>query len=372
MKLNQYEILSILKIEKISDKNTGIYDINFEQLLNKLSLEEKEKQLITMLYKKEYAKCEIDHINKIAILLSGKIETFSDDFWELFFFRKNNNSSFYDNKKWVDLNQRDHCSKIVKRRVDILKSLFISLDQCENFITKLQNNTVEDKYLDLWFDLKKKSKDKNLNLQIKNILKNYGRLDPNDYKKAKMLSYFKEVEELEKLYELNKDSIFKRHIENELLKLKKINIYNLELMNDDKTHAIIYRKTIIINENAIIYDYNINIKKSEKMMNIINVFIRREMFDIKHFCEEKKHVYTFECYSEVDLIRKVEIFKNIFKYLPDLMIKKNYIELINDNVIINNDVIIFFRQYIKSAEMQSILNDKLPLKNNISTIKVKI
>jgi hypothetical protein len=299
MKLNKYEILNLLEVEKIEPDTTNVYNIYFDKFLDKLLIDKNEKILIKKIYEKLYLNTEKQHLNKIAELLENKIEAFSDDFWELFFFRKHSYHSDYENRKWFEFKESYEDKKIVKKRVKVLKNLNITLKELENFLNKLTYK--QDGYVDLWFSLKKKNKDNYLNENNKQMILKYGLLDTNETQKAVMLSYFNEIIELEKLYEKNYNSSFKKEIENELKKHKKFEFKNINLFEGNDYHQVIYRKNIIINENALIYELEKNKKIIDKIVEIIEKFLNSEIFKLKKDYYDGKYVYTIEGYSEEHL-----------------------------------------------------------------------
>ena len=126
MKLDKIQILEIFQLERIADDNTGVYNINFQDLLNKLSLPTEKKSYIKSLYENQNIYTEREHLNKVASLLDFQIEMFSDDFWEIFFFRKHAYLSSYKERKWNEFNESYESVKDVKKKVKVLKSLNIS------------------------------------------------------------------------------------------------------------------------------------------------------------------------------------------------------------------------------------------------------
>lgn len=362
MNIDKNQILELLSTEKIADDNTGVYDIYFKKLLDKFSINIEDKQLINLLYKNDNLNTEKRHLNKISTLLDNKIELFSNDFWELFFFRKHSYYSAYPEKKWNEFNESYENSKDVKKRVKVLKGLNISIEQFEKFFKQL--TYVQDGYVDFWFSLKKKNKDKFLDEDMKKMILKYGDLDKNETQKASMLSYFKEVNELEILYIKNKDTPYKRDIENELLKFKPLEKETLDLFEEVQFHNIVYRKNIAVNENALIYELGKDKKSIEKLVKIISQFLTNELSQIKAHYDDSKYYFTIEGYSEENLNEKLDKVKKAFKYLPELLLKQEYVILFKDDIYINTETNQFLKQYIKSAEMYKSLNEKLPEQHN--------
>ena len=369
MKIDKQQILELFNTEKIADDNTGVYNVDFKKLLDKLSISMEDKQLINILYKNDNLNTEKSHLNKISTLLDNKIELFSDDFWELFFFRKHSYYSAYPEKKWNEFNESYEQPKDVKKRVKVLKGLNISNEQFENFFKQL--SYVQDTYLDFWFSLKKKNKDKFLDEVMKKMILKYGDIDKNETQKASMLSYFKEVKELEILYIKNKDTPYKRDIENELSKFKTLEKEKLDLFEEMQYHSVVYRKNISINENALIYELGKDKKSIEKLVKIITQFLTNDLRKFDSQYNESKYYFTMEGYSEENLNEKIELVKKAFKYLPELLMKQEYVILFKDDIYINNETNQFLKQYIKSAEMYKNLSEKLPEQKN-KEIKKKI
>lgn len=361
MKLNRIQILEIFNTEKIAKDNIGVYNIHFDKLLDKLSISNEENFNIYSNYNKRHNK-EISHLDQISQLLENKIEIFSNDFWELLFFRKHAYSSEYHKRKWNEFNECYEDVKVVNRRSKILKKLLITPDELSNFFTQL--TYIQDGYIDLWFSLKIKNKDTNLTDEMKIIILNYGQIDPNEVKKAQMLSYFKEVNELEKLYEKNKDTPYRKEIEYELLKFKTIEKESINLFNESDYHEVVYRKKITINENALTYNFHKEKEKIPRILNIICNFLNEDIYQLKQENIENKYIFTLEGYSEDNLKEKIEIVKKATQYLPELLLKDEYIKLFKDDLYINNEMKIFFKQYIKSKDMYKNLNEKFPEQNS--------
>lgn len=368
MKLNQEQVLQVLSTEKIANDNTGVYTIHFNKLLEKLSLSANDKDTIEALYNNTINN-EKSHLIKVSEILADKIESFSHDFWELFFFRKHAYHSQYKDKKWNEFNESYESVKDVKKRVKVLKSLNINNKELEIFLKQLTYS--QDGYIDLWFSLKRKNKDLVLEDDMKEMILKYGNIDSNDVQKAVMLSYFKEVNELEHIYNKNKDTPYRRDIEEEILKFKKIDNENMELFDEMSFHSIIYRKNININENALIYELKQEKSIVEQIVKVIKDFLINEIYDIKIEKMENKYIVLIESYSEEKMIENMEQVKKAFKHLPNLLIKKEYNNLIKDSFNINGEVQQFFRQYIKSADLHKNLEEKLP-QQNIKEKKNKI
>lgn len=362
MKLDKYQILNVLNVEKIASDDTGVYDIHFDDLVEKLSINQNEKELIKSLYRNCRLNIEREHLNKISILLDNKIEAFSNDFWELFFFRKHGYSSSYSYRRWDEFNETYESVKIVKKRVRVLKDLNINHEELEIFLKSLTYQ--QDGYVDLWFSLKKKNKDTSLDEKMKSIIEKYGSIDPNEGQKAIMFSYFKQIKDLEDLYEKNINSVFKREIEEELSKHKVIERKKIELFDDTNYHSVIYRKNVTMNENSLIYDLNKDKKTIEKIVKLIEQFLNQEIYQLKTEYYQEKYTYTIEGYSEDHLKEKESIIKKSFTYLPQLLIKKEYAKLFKEDAYVNEELNQFFKQYIKSAEMYQHLSQKMPEQNN--------
>lgn len=369
MKLDRYQILNILNIEKVAPDNTGVYTINFEILLDKLSLTDSDKNLIKTIYKNNHINTEKEHLNKVAQLLDGKIESATDDFWELLFFRKHSYHSDYINRKWNEFNESYESIDIVKKRIKVLKELNVNQEELEIFLKKLTYQ--QDGYIDLWFSLKKKNKDTVLDERMKEIILKYGSLDVNEGKKAVMLSYFNEIKELELLYENNKNSAFRRKIEEELMKHKEIEKSTVNLFEEIEYHNVIYRKNVVINENALIYELNKDKKIVDKIVKVVDDFLNKEIYQLKKEYFQEKYTYTIEGYSEEHLKDREGLIKKSFIYLPELLIKKEYEKLFKEETYINEELNQFFKQYIKSAEIYKKLNQQMPEKNNKEK-KIKI
>lgn len=362
MKLDKIQILEIFQLERIADDNTGVYNINFQDLLNKLSLPTEKKSYIKSLYENQNLYTEKEHLNKVASLLDFQIEMFSDDFWEIFFFRKHAYLSSYKERKWNEFNESYESVKDVKKKVKVLKSLNISLLEFENFISKL--SYVQDTYVDFWCALKKKNKDNLLTENFKKIIFNYGSIDERVLQKSSILSYFQQIEELENLYEKNKNSPYKREIENEIKKFKTFENHTINLFEEMQYHQIIYKKSISINENSLIYELKKDKKTIEKIVNIIGQFLNREIYQIKSERNDSQYQYTIEAHSEENLNEKIKTVKQAFTHLPELLLKENYIRLFKEDTYVNEEINQFFRQYIKSANLYKNLDNKLPEQNN--------
>lgn len=363
MKLDRYQMFEIFNTEKVADDNTGVYDIHFDILLGKLSISNEDKFLIKKLYQNNQPNTEKEHLKKISELLDSKIDMFSNDFWEIFFFRKHNYHSQYSQKNWNQFNETYESVKDVKKKIKVLKSFNISINEFENFITQL--SYVQDSYVDFWFNLKKKNKDTILNEKMKENILKYGSIDFNEVQKANFLSYFKEVEELENLYNKSHNTAYQREIENELLKFKAIESNKKNLFEEMQYHSIVYRKNISINENSLIYDLHKDKKTIEKIVKVIEQFLTREVYSIISNYNEAlaQYIYTIEGYSEENLNEKNELVKKAFTHLPELLLKKEYVELFKDNIYVNEEMNQFFRQYIKSSELYKNLDNKFPEKN---------
>lgn len=368
MKLNQLEIYDILATEKIADKNTGVYSVNFEYLLDKLTINKEEKNEILEKYKKNHMYEEDLHLKKIAEILDNKIEKFSSDFWELFFFRKHNYLNAYKERKWNEFNEGYENTKDVRKKVKILKNLNITHDELEKFLTKLTYQ--QDGYVNLWFQLKKKNKDKSLSEEMQKILDNYAKIDKDEGQKAIFYSYFEKTNKLEELYEKNKNSEFKRIIEDELRKFKDLDVEEFNLFESNHIETV-YRKNITVNNNALIYNLGKNQKIINKVIEIINSFLSQNIYKLKYDYDEyqQKHTYTIESYAEYALNENEELIKKSIQFLPELLIKKDYIEIFKEDSYVNNDMNHFFRQYLKSAELYKKLDTNL--KENLEKQKVK-
>lgn len=371
MKLNQLEIYDILATEKIADKNTGVYSVNFEYLLDKLTINKEEKNEILEKYKKNHMYEEDLHLKKISEILDNKIEKFSSDFWELFFFRKHNYLNAYKERKWNEFNEGYENTKDVRKKVKILKNLNITHDELEKFLTKLTYQ--QDGYVNLWFQLKKKNKDKSLSEEMQKILDNYAKIDKDEGQKAIFYSYFEKTDKLEELYEKNKNSEFKRIIEDELRKFKDLDVEEFNLFESNHIETV-YRKNITVNNNALIYNLGKNQKIINKVIEIINSFLSQNIYKLKYDYDDydeyqQKHTYTIESYAEYALNENEELIKKSIQFLPELLIKKDYIEIFKEDSYVNNDMNHFFRQYLKSAELYKKLDTNL--KENLEKQKVK-
>lgn len=360
MKINKTQILNILENDKVASDDVGVYTINFDKLVDKLLLSNDEKKFIKETYKNKHLHNEREHLNEVANLLDQKIELFSDDFWELFLFRKQSYSSIYSQKKWYEMHE-SYEFKTVKKRVNSLKNLNITLVELEKFLKKI--NYQQDGYVDLWFSLKKKNKDTFLDEDMKKIILKYGDVDKDEEKKAIMLSYFKQIKELEELYEKNKGSGFRRNIEKELSKYKTIEEEKINLF-ENSSCRIVYRKDIILNQNNLIYKLNQNWKKIEKIIKVINDFLNIEIHQLKKKHSDEKYIYTIESYSEENLKEKEKLIIKSFTYLPELLLKKEYEEIFKENSYINQEMKDFFEQYIESAELHNNLSEQMSRKND--------
>lgn len=368
MTLNKFEIYDILATEKIADKDTGVYSINFDKLLEKLSISEDDKKEILIRYQNQNLYEENLHLLKISELLDNKIELFSNDFWEVFFFRKHNYLNAYKERKWNEFNESYENTKDVRKKVKVLKNLNITYDELENFLTKLTYQ--QDGYVDLWFQLKKKNKDKNLSEAMEKVLDNYAKIDKDDGQKAIFFSFFNKVDKLEEIYEQNKNSEFKRIIEDELRKFKDLPVEEFNLFENNHIETV-YRKNITVNNNALIYNLGKNQKTINKVIEIINSFLTQNIYKLKYDYEdyEQKHTYTIESYAEYALNENEDLIKKAIQFLPELLIKKDYIEIFKEDSYVNNEMNHFFKQYLKSAELYKKLDTNL--KENLEKQKVK-
>lgn len=369
MKLNKFEIYDILATDKIADKNTGVYSINFDKLLEKLSISENDKKEIFIKYQNQHLYEENLHLLKVSELLDNKIEIFSNDFWEVFFFRKHNYLSSYQERKWNEFNEGYENTKDVRKKVKILKNLNINSYELENFLTKLTYH--QDGYIDLWFQLKKKNKDKVLSDFMEKVIDGYGSIDKDDGQKAIYFSFFEKVNKLEELYEKNKNSEFKRKIEDELKKFKELKTEEFNLFENNNYIETVYRKNITVNNNALIYNLGKNQKTINKVIEVINSFLTQNIYKLQYNYEEyqQKHIYIIESYAEYALNENEELIKKSIQFLPELLIKKDYIEIFKEDSYVNNDMNHFFKQYLKSAELYKKLDTNL--KENLEKQKVK-
>ena len=368
MKLNKFEIYDILAADKIAGKDTGVYSINFDKLLEKLSISENDKKEIFIKYQNQSLYEENLHLLKISELLDNKIEIFSNDFWEVFFFRKHNYLSSYQERKWNEFNEGYENTKDVRKKVKVLKGLNINSYELESFLTKLTYQ--QDAYVDLWFQIKKKNKDTFLSENMEEILDKYGSVDKNDGQKAIYFSFFNKLNKLEELYENNKNSEFKRTIEDELKKFKDLPIEEFNFFDDSHTE-IVYRKNVIVNNNALIYHLEKNQKSINKIVEVVNNFLNKNIYKLKYDYDiyQQRHIYTIESYAEYALNESEELIKKAIQYLPELLIKKDYIEIFKDDSYVNDDMNHFFKQYLKSAELYKKLDSNL--KENLEKQKVK-
>lgn len=360
MKLHNYQILELFQSEKISDKNTGVYTVFFDKLLDKLSLSIDEKNTILTQYNSEKLYTENMHLEAIARLLHNKIEKFSDDFWELFFFRKHSYSSQYSQRKFDEFNESYEDVKIVKKRVKMLNNLDIDSTILENFLQRLTYQ--QDSYVDLWFKLNKKEKNKNISEFMKSTILKYGSIDTNEAQKAVMFGYFGLKEDLQILYEKNKNSEYRKQIENELRKYQQIDVSAMNLFEQSDYHSVIYRKSLCINKNALLYNLDMTTVVLDKIVNVIDQFLNKEIYNLKLQKQHNQYFYTIEAYSENQLNELEEIIKKTFIHLPILLKKNEYDYLLKDTAFINDELQQFFKQYIKSADMYKNFNDKLPPK----------
>lgn len=360
MNLNHSQLLLLLKTEKISDDNTGVYTIHFDKLLEKLSFSDIEKDNILQEYNNERLYTEKAHIEKVAKVLDNKIEVFSDDFYELFFFRKHAYSHQYSQRSFYEFNESYEDVKVVKKRVKVLKELNITYDILEKFLERLTYK--QDGYIDLWFNLNKKTKNSHISKFMKSTILNYGSIDKNESKKAVMLGHFGLVEELKELYENNKNSEYRKDIEHELGKYQKVELTDMNLFEENNYHSIIYRKVIPVNKNALLYNLNIDKTALEKIVNVINQFLHKEIYNLTYQKQEHQYVYTIECYAESQLKEVEEKIKKSLIHLPLLLRKNEYDNLLKEDAFINEEIQQFFQQYIKSAEMYKNFNEKMPEK----------
>lgn len=360
MKLHNYQILEIFQSEKISDDNTGVYTVFFDKLLDKLSLSDTEKNNILTQYNNIRLYTENMHLEAIARLLDNKIEAFSDDFWELFFFRKHSYSSQYTQRSFDKFNESYEDVKIVKKRVKVLKDFNINSTTLEKFLERLTYQ--QDGYVDLWFKLNKKEKNKHISDFMKSVILKYGSIDPNEAQKATMLGYFSLVEHLKTLYEENKNSQYRKSIENELSKYIHIDIIPMSLFENHDYHSVIYRKSIPVNKNALLYNLSLEKTVLDKIINVIDQFLNKEIYHLQAQKQEHQHVYTIEAYSEDQLKTMESTVKKSLTHLPQLLKKTEYDYLLKDNTFINDELQHFLKQYIQSADLYKNFNQKFPEK----------
>ena len=332
MKLTKDEILNLFLTEKVASDDTYVGKFKLNDLLDKCHLiSDFDKYNILKEYNSEYINTEMKHLVKISELLNNKIEKFSSDFWELYFFRRHNYLHDYDKRNFTQWNGVYEAVKDVNKKIKFLTQIKINSENLEDFLIKINNQ--QDGYIDFWFKLQKKNKNTELNEKMKSIILNYGRIDQNDAQKGIMLSYFGQVDELKNLYEKAKGTENQKIIENLLEKHISFEKHEISLFNEVNYHSIIYRKNIEVDSNALIYSFNEPKEKILDLITLISNFLKNSLYSISVKDYQDKYNFTVESYSEEDLNKKIDDIKKAFIHLPKLLLNSEYEDLIKDELL---------------------------------------